>query len=69
MICARDGSGGIEGMLHREYGIGNGVVDGTPTPLVDDTSGLTEISPLTLGMVMAGDETDEVSLTLGMPMR
>ena len=41
--CERDGRV-IEGMLYKEYGVGYGAADGTPTPLTDDIGKLTKIS-------------------------
>lgn len=57
MDCTRDGEGGIEGMLHKEYGVGYDTIDGTPTPLEDDIGRLTDIPPWTIGMVEEGNET------------
>ena len=69
MDYARDGKGGIEGMLHKEYGVGNGAVDGNLAPLVDDTRRLNEIPPWTLGMVEIGYEIDGVSMTIDMAIQ
>jgi hypothetical protein len=67
--CARYGSGGIKGILHREYGVGNGAIDRTPTPLAGDMGRLIKIQPWILGIIETVDETDEFPLTLDMLMR
>lgn len=56
-------------MLHKEYGVGYGATNGTTTPLVDNTGGLTESPPWRLGIVEEGNEADSVSLTISMTMR
>ena len=66
--CARDGRGGIKGMLHKEYGARNSEVNSNATPLVDDTGKLTKSSPWTLWIVEVGDETNGVLLTVDMTM-
>ena len=43
--CARDGSGGTESMLHREYGVKNNARDGSLDPLVGDIGGSTNRPP------------------------
>lgn len=68
MDFVSDGSGGIEEMLHREYGSRNISTYVTPTILVDNMEGATKIPSLRLGLVETGDEIDEVPLTLNMMM-
>jgi hypothetical protein len=64
----RDRKGGIEGMLHKEYGVGYDAGDGTPSPLADDIGGLIEIPSRTLGIVEATNETYNVSLAVDITM-
>ena len=45
-------------MLHREYGVGNAVVDGPLTPLENDIGKLTKRPLWALGMVEIGEETN-----------
>lgn len=56
-------------MLHKEYVVGYGVVDGTLSPLANDVGRLTNIPPWTLWILEVGDEIHGFSMTINMTMR
>ena len=69
MDCTRDGKGGIEGMIHKEYGVGYDALDVTLAILAYDIGRFTESPHWKLGIVEAWDETYGVSLAIYMTMQ